>query len=452
MVLSPVSVSLFRFLILGLLLKWKRCGSFFLSFLLGFVIFLVGSFPLHEAQALPSIFYEYLGLGETKILSGFKSPVLIPKQNIFDVSVQGSVVKLQAKKPGFILIKDRHQVYEVSALSLRQIRTYTALKTKFHVLQSISVTVKRGEVWLEGELPYMRVLKQIQDLCASLPCEFHNALRVPRNFQSKVRDFLYFYMQERGFSGGQILFDPYWKVLWPRQPMKKDQGVDLLKVLGLESEYHPQAVKIEPGVRAHLLIAEVRKQQLHQFGVQFPPQLTAQVLPENKIFEPAFLTLNWAEQAGVGKTLATPSLLVKSGGQAEFVAGGEIPIRLVGERSNHLQWKKYGILIKLSVKTDFSGRMSLGLECEVSSIDGSISVEGIPGFKTNRVSTQFDLMKPRPLVLSGLLKSDQSRAVSGLRGLTQLPILGSLFSSQDFRDDQSELLIIIKPELVLPQD
>jgi pilus assembly protein CpaC len=124
----------------------------------------------------------------------------------------------------------------------------------------------------------------------------------------------------------------------------------------------------------------------------------------------------------------------------------------VGERVNALQWKRYGILLKLEVKTDYSGRMSLGVECEVSSVDGAITVEGVPGFKTNRVSTYFDLLEPRTLILSGLLKSDESQAAAGLKGLTSLPIIGPLFSSQDFREDKSELIILLRPELVLPKE
>lgn len=402
--------------------------------------------------ATPEVHYEFLGLGETKKLKLLGGNILVPKQNIFLIETQGASVTLRAKKPGYAIIKGQNRIYEVSALSIRQTRTYLELSQKLKNIPGIQVTVKKAKVLIEGELTYLNVMKRIEKACLNVTCEFENRLRVPSYFQSDLRGYLYTFMQERGFSGGQLLFEPNWKILWPKQKIKKAEALESLNHFGIESQYSPQTIKIEPGVRVQMLIAEVRRQNMSQFGLNWPTQLSAQVLPDSGLFEPAQLTVNWAEQSGVGKTLASPSLLVKSGGNAEFMAGGEIPIRLVGERVNELQWKRYGILIKLGVTTDLSGRMSLNLECEVSSVDGAITVEGVPGFKTNRVSTQFDLSEPRSLILSGLLKSDQAQALSGLKGLAGLPILGSLFSSRDFRQDQSELIIIVRPELVLPQE
>lgn len=396
--------------------------------------------------------YEFLGLGESKTLSGLERPIQVTRQDAFIIEQTGLSVKIKAKKPGFAIIKSRNKAFEVSALSIRQLRTYYELKQKLSSVPGIQVTVKKAKVRVEGELPYLALLERIETICQNVTCDFENAIRVPPYFQKRVRNFLNTYMQNQGFSGGQILFEPNWKVMWPRQKVKKEDGAENLSLFGVESIYSPSSIKLEPGVRVQMLIAEVRKQKMEQIGISWPSQLSAQVLPENGIINPAFLTVNWAEQSGIGKTLASPSLLVKSGGEAEFMAGGEVPIRLVGERVNALQWKRYGILLKLNVRADFSGRMSLGVECEVSTVDGAIMVEGVPGFKTNRVSTHFDLAEARSLVLSGLLKSDQAQATSGLNGFASLPVIGPLFSSQDFRNDQSELIIILRPEIVLPQE
>jgi len=396
--------------------------------------------------------YEFLGLGESKTLSNVLPPIHIPRQDVFIVEQIGSAIKLKAKKPGFAILKSRNKAFEVSALSIRQLRTYYELKQKLGSVPGIQVTVKKAKVRIEGELPYLALLERIERICQNANCDFENAIHVPHYFHTRVRSYLTKYMQNQGFSGGQILFEPNWRILWPRQKVKKEEAAKSLNLFGIESIYSPSSLNLEPGVRVQMLIAEVRKQKMEQIGINWPSQLSAQVLPENGMLNPAFLTANWAEQSGIGKTLASPSLLVKSGGQAEFMAGGEVPIRLVGERVNELQWKRYGILLKINVKADFSGRMSLGVDCEVSSVDGAIMVEGVPGFKTNRVSTNFDLAEARSLVLSGLLKSDQAHALSGIKGLASLPVIGPLFSSQDFRDDQSELIIILRPEMVFPQE
>jgi len=412
------------------------------------LLFIFGMLSFAEVE----IRYEYLGLGETKLMTGLGSDIQISRQEAFQIDRLKYGVRLRAKKPGFAILKSKTKVIEVSAVSIRQVRTYFELKKHLKNVPSITISIKKGNVLLEGKFFYLGILDKIKEACYSMSCDYQNRLRVPIYFQSKVRSYLYDHMLQKGFSGGQILFDPNWRVLWPRQKVKKEDALASLELFGLQSQYSPLSINVEPGVRVQILIAEIRKQNHSQWGVGWPSQLSAQVLPENGIFDPAFMTLNWAEQVGIGKTLASPSLLVKSGSHAEFMAGGEIPIRLVGERVNELQWKRYGILLRLEVKADFSGRMSLGVTCEVSSVDGAVMVEGVPGFKTNRVSTYFDLLEPRTLVISGLLKSEQARAASGLKGLVSLPVIGSLFSSEDFRKDQSELVVILRPEMVSPKE
>jgi pilus assembly protein CpaC len=92
--------------------------------------------------------------------------------------------------------------------------------------------------------------------------------------------------------------------------------------------------------------------------------------------------------------------------------------------------------------------MSIYMETEVSALDPSTSVDGIPGLFTNRIQSHFDLEQSKTIVLSGLIKSDQSKVTQGIPGLSRLPILGTLFSSQDFRDNKTELLVFVTPEVV----
>jgi pilus assembly protein CpaC len=96
--------------------------------------------------------------------------------------------------------------------------------------------------------------------------------------------------------------------------------------------------------------------------------------------------------------------------------------------------------------------MSIEIETEVSALDTAHSYEGVPSIVTNRMQTHFDLTKSRTIALSGLIKSDVGKSSSGLPGLSSLPILGPLFSSKDFRDDRSELMIFVTPEVMKPDD
>ena len=134
------------------------------------------------------------------------------------------------------------------------------------------------------------------------------------------------------------------------------------------------------------------------------------------------------------------------------MAGGEFPIKLTSFGSSGVTWKNYGVLLKVKPLADSTGRMSIEIETEVSALDDANKVDGIPGLLTNRMKTHFDLSTSRTIALSGLIKNDLSRQTSGLPGLSSIPILGSLFSSTDFKDNQSELVIFVTPAVSRPDD
>ena len=108
--------------------------------------------------------------------------------------------------------------------------------------------------------------------------------------------------------------------------------------------------------------------------------------------------------------------------------------------------------MKVKPIADESGRMSISLETEVSSIDDSRMVDGIPGLYTNRVQSYFDLNESKTIALSGLIKSEEGKASEGIPGISRIPILGALFASQDFREHRTELVIFVKPEIVNPDE
>ncbi|RYZ78230.1 MAG: type II and III secretion system protein, partial [Proteobacteria bacterium] len=151
---------------------------------------------------------------------------------------------------------------------------------------------------------------------------------------------------------------------------------------------------------------------------------------------------------GKGRILASPTLLCRSGKEAEFLAGGEFPIRMMNLRMQDVVWKKYGVQMKVRPKADSSGRMSIALDIEVSTIDGSRGVDGIPAMLTNRMSSHFDLSKPQTIALSGLIKNEESNRQAGLPLLSRIPVLGALFSSRDFQENRSELIIFVRPSIV----
>jgi len=143
--------------------------------------------------------------------------------------------------------------------------------------------------------------------------------------------------------------------------------------------------------------------------------------------------------------LSSPELVVKAPGQAELFSGGELPIRQKNRFNESVSWKNFGLTLKIDVKELAGTRVKLSIETEISQIDQNLKTDQIPGLKSNRLKTLVDSELDRPLLLSGLLQEDLQDHRSGLFGLSTIPLIGSLFSSQDYQNKRSELVAILLP-------
>jgi len=152
---------------------------------------------------------------------------------------------------------------------------------------------------------------------------------------------------------------------------------------------------------------------------------------------------------GLAKFLAEPKLTCMSGGQANFVAGGEIPIPIINDNGSvGVEFKQYGVILGMQPVVDPSGFIRTKIEVEVSSVDDAVVVQGIPGFTTRRTETEMNGPSGETLVISGLLQNNQSKTVTKLPGLGDIPILGELFKSRSFSNQDSELVIFVTPSLI----
>jgi pilus assembly protein CpaC len=174
-------------------------------------------------------------------------------------------------------------------------------------------------------------------------------------------------------------------------------------------------------------------------------------------------TLRAMESAGVTRTLAEPNLTAISGESATFIAGGEFPIPTgvtcqttaagsVGQCAPSIAYKKFGISLNFTPVVLTEGRISLHVMTEVSevSLDNSINITGInvPSIKTRRAETSLEIPSGGSMAMAGLIQDQTKQAINGLPGLSQLPVLGTLFRSRDFLDSKTELMVIVTPYVV----
>ena len=162
------------------------------------------------------------------------------------------------------------------------------------------------------------------------------------------------------------------------------------------------------------------------------------------------------EKMGLTVMLAEPNLTVSSGSTGEFLAGGEIPVPVPSGNNGQItiEYKQYGVALQYTPTVLANGRISLRLRPEVSELDytNTITLNGsvIPGLKTRRVETTVELGSGQSFMIAGLLNNSSASQIDKIPGAGDIPILGNLFKSNQWRRNETELVIVVTPYLVQP--
>ena len=272
-------------------------------------------------------------------------------------------------------------------------------------------------------------------------------------------------------------------------PIEAQQAGDLAARLagGPEKVVNSIVVRGRDQVMLKVTVAEVARSIIKQLGIDLsgslnygtavvnfnnanPFTVTGQPLVANNAITTAFgstpsvkATIRAMESAGVVRTLAEPNLTAISGESATFIAGGEFPIPTgvtcqttaagaVGQCAPSIAFKKFGISLNFTPVVLNGGRISLRVMTEVSEVsnDNSITVTGItvPSVKTRRAETTLEIPSGGAMAMAGLIQDQTKQAINGLPGLSQLPVLGSLFRSRDYINNQTELMVLVTPYVV----
>jgi pilus assembly protein CpaC len=155
--------------------------------------------------------------------------------------------------------------------------------------------------------------------------------------------------------------------------------------------------------------------------------------------------LNILMANGKARILSNPRLACESGGEAQFLAGGEIPIVIITPETRTVEWKTYGIILKIHPTMTEGGKIRTQVNAEVSAVDHGSGTSDVPGFLTRRVSTLFSTPPGETVMLSGLVKSEMAKDVAKVPLLGEIPVIGELFKSRSFRENRTELAIFITP-------
>ena len=249
-------------------------------------------------------------------------------------------------------------------------------------------------------------------------------------------------------------------------------GPSAMRVINLMRIRDPQQVMLE------VRIAEVSKDLLEKLGLNFtslakgqvdqavlgdrsPLTVTGGITSRVISASPAtgalsyLLTGKWSgsveinaqKDDGLVKILAEPTLVAMSGKEGSFLSGGSvyIPVPTVSGSSPTLEPTEFGIRLKFLPTVLDNGRISLQVSPEVSE---PILVNGQTGFSIRRVSSTVQMREGETLVIGGLIKDNLTESIKAFPLLGEIPILGALFRSTEFRNNKSELLVVVSPTLV----
>lgn len=165
--------------------------------------------------------------------------------------------------------------------------------------------------------------------------------------------------------------------------------------------------------------------------------------------------INALSTKGLAKVLAEPNLLVKSGEKGEFNAASEIPYQVIqttgGATATSIEFKKVGIILGFTPELQDNGLINLKINpAQVSSISGTLAVNGYPIIDTREVSTNVVLKADESLIIAGLLSEDAVNTMSKIPILGDIPIIGALFRSTQKDIKEKELVFFITPKLMKP--
>jgi len=165
-------------------------------------------------------------------------------------------------------------------------------------------------------------------------------------------------------------------------------------------------------------------------------------------------TIQAMEQVGIVRTLAEPTLAAISGESAHFLVGGSFPYPVPASLGQPpaIQFQNYGVALNFTPVVLSEGRISLHVATEVSQLDNttSVTIAGttVPGLTVRRADTTVEIPSGGTLAMAGMLQEQTKQDITGLPGLMQLPILGTLFKSNDYLNSQTELVALVTPYVV----
>ncbi len=236
-------------------------------------------------------------------------------------------------------------------------------------------------------------------------------------------------------------------------------------------------------VQTDIRVLEVSRSELNQMGISYsnvwdggasgagiavpgtgfqapgaaPVPLNSEGFNLFKFGSNSVVAINALEAGGFAYTLAEPSLTSLSGQSASFLSGGEFPVPTRSTTDGvQIEFKEFGIGLSLTPTVIDESQIILKVAPEVSELDFSAGVEtggvAVPGLRVRRAETTVSLAPGETFIISGLVSRNTINNSDRLPGIGNIPLLGAFFRSSRIEKNDKELVMVVTPHLVTPQN
>ena len=402
-----------------------------------------------------------LRVGETRVLDypGIRSVLVandeVVRVDTFSASVRLTGLAVGASDLDLTDARGKTKRWSVSIESAGPAHA-SSLKTMLEGIEGIDIRSSGDSAVITGEIYRTDDYQRIAAAMRAIP-GIKNRARFNPKVLAYVAQQINLELQSQGFASVRAEVDG--NTIGIRGDVEsRDERSDvvaLVKSLSPVARFDlTQRLGADTGVYIDVKFLEVRRSSAADLGIRWPGGFSAdgQASLSQGALSTTFnlgaqnpLMLHTLVQKGIVRVLSNPKILCKNGVPASFLAGGEIPIRLVSERTANVMFKPYGIQLDITAKVDRSKNVALDLFARISDIDASTTIEGLPGFIEHHVKTSADLKLNDTIALGGLLENRARKNISKFPLLGHIPVIGELFKSRSFQNNESEFLVTLTP-------
>lgn len=241
--------------------------------------------------------------------------------------------------------------------------------------------------------------------------------------------------------------------------MKKIFFASLILLLSFTCLFAEQLVEIS------IEITEINSNKAKEYGIKWVDEISTGELfvtsGEGTTVYPSLVEFNdWVrytplsaklkllQESGSAQVLSNPKLVTKSGTKAKFLVGGEFPIAVSGVSGGNVEWKEYGIITEILPKILQDNKIDLVIETELSRLDWSNAVQGLPNVAKRQARSSVILKNQQTIVIAGLIENYKDKKNSGIPILSDIPLLGTLFKNTKTIDNKTNVLIFVTPKII----